>query len=114
MGRNVGHSEPARKRIEVNEMSMLRWMCVVTRTYKIRNKHIRGEQRVAQVFNMIAERRLNWYGQVMRRDEEHILSKVLRVDIKGKRKRERPKRRWTMSGEETGPATGSSHAGDPI
>ena len=30
----------------------------------------------------------------MRRDEEHILSKVLRADIPGKRKRGRPKTRW--------------------
>ena len=40
------------------------------------------------------ERRLNWYGHVMTRDEEHILRKVLRMDKPGKRKRRRLKTRW--------------------
>ena len=71
-------------------MRMLRWMC----GDKIRNEHIRGTTRVAQASKKITERRLNWYGHVMRRDGEHILRKVLRADIPGKRKRGRPKTRW--------------------
>ena len=85
------------KRIEVTEMRMLRWMCRVTRKDKIRNEHIRGTTRVAQASKKITERRLNWYGHVMRRDGEHILRKVVRADIRGlpgKRKRGRPKTRW--------------------
>ena len=39
------------KRIEVTEMSMLRWMCGVTGKDKIRNEHIRGKTRVAQASN---------------------------------------------------------------
>ena len=69
------------KRIEVTEMRMLRWMCGVTRKDKIRNEHIRGTTRVAQASKKITERRLNWYGHVMRRDGEHILRKVLRGRI---------------------------------
>ena len=46
------------KRIEVTEMRMLRWMCVVTRKDKIRNEHIRGTTRVAQASKKITERRL--------------------------------------------------------
>ena len=75
-------------------MRMLRWVFGVTRKDKIRNEHIRGTTRVAQASKKITERRLNWYGHVMRRGGEHILRKVLRADIPGKRKRGRPKTRW--------------------
>ena len=54
------------KRIEVTEMRMLRWMCGVTRKDKIRNEHIRWTTRVAQASKKITERRLIWYGHVMR------------------------------------------------
>ena len=117
------------KRIEVTEMRMLRWMCGVTLKYKIRNEHIRGTTRVAQASKKITERRLNWYGHVMRRDGEHILRKVLRADIPGKRKRGRPKTRWKdacqrdlkstglRAGEETDRAMWrrkiTSYTGDP-
>ena len=82
------------KRIEMTEMRMLRWMCGVTCKDKIRNEHIRGTTRVAQASKKITERRLNWYRNVMRRDGEHILRKVLRADTPGKRKRGQPKTRW--------------------
>ena len=58
------------------------------RKYKIRNEHIRETTREAQDSKKITERRLNWYGHVMRRYGEHILRKVLRADIPGKRNNE--------------------------
>ena len=75
-------------------MRMLRWMCGLTRKDKIRNEHIRGTTRVAQASKKITERILNGHGHVMRRDGEHILRKVMRAAIPGKRKRGRPKTRW--------------------
>ena len=81
-------------RIEVNEMRMLRWMCGVTRKDKIRNEHIRGTTKVAQASRKITERRLKWYGHVMRMEEDHVVKRVMTKAIPGKRKRGRPKTRW--------------------
>ena len=53
-------------------MRTLRWMCGVTCKDKIRNENVRGKTKVAQASKKITERRLIWYGHVMRRDEEHI------------------------------------------
>ena len=82
-------------RIEVNEMRMLRWMCGVTRKYNIRNEHIRGTTKVVQASRKIMERRLKWYGHVMRMEEDHVVRRVMTKAIPGKRKRGRPKTRWT-------------------
>ena len=41
--------------------------------------HPRHNRVIARASKMITERRLNWYGHVMRRDAEHILRKVLRT-----------------------------------
>ena len=81
-------------RIEVNEMRMLRWMCGVTRKDKIRNEHIRGTTKVAQASRKITERRLKWYGHVMRMEDDHVVKRVMTKAIPGKRKRGRPKTRW--------------------
>ena len=81
-------------RIEVNEMRMLRWMCGVTRKDKIRNEHIRGTTKVVQASRKITERRLKWYGHVMRMEEDHVVRRVMTKTIPGKRKRGRPKTRW--------------------
>ena len=81
-------------RIEVNEMRMLRWMCGVTRKDKIRNEHIRGTTKVAQASRKITERRLKWYGHVMRMEEDRVVKRVMTKAIPGKRKRGRPKTRW--------------------
>ena len=80
-------------RLEVNEMRMLRWMCRVTRRDKIRNEHIRGTTRVVQESKKITER-LKWYGHVRRMKEEHIVRRMLDVDIPEKRRRGRSNLGW--------------------
>ena len=73
---------------------MLRWMCGVTRRDKIRNEHIRGTTRVVQAAKKITEKWLKWYGHVRRMKGEHIVRRMLDVDIPGKRRREQPNLRW--------------------
>ena len=80
-------------RLDVNEMRMLRWMCGVTRGDKIRNEHIRGTTRVVQASKKY-RKRLKWYDHVRTMKGEHIVRRMLDVDIPGKRRRGRPNLRW--------------------
>ena len=82
-------------RLEVNEMRMQRWICGVTRRDKIRNKHIRGrDNKSGASVQENYRKQLKWYGHVRRMKEEHIVRRMLDVDIPGKRRRGRPNLRW--------------------
>ena len=49
---------------------------------------------MGQASKKITETRLKWYGHVRRMKEEHIVKRMLDVDIPGKRRRGRPHLRW--------------------
>ena len=73
-------------RLEVHEMRMLRWMCAVTKQDK--TNYWNNE--------IIASVRENWQrnysnGHVMRREEEHILRRILEAEMSGKRRGEAKK-----------------------
>ena len=42
---------------------------------------------------------VRWYGHVLRRDDGHVLRKALEFEVRGKRKRGRPKKMWKMQVE---------------
>ena len=75
------------KKLEVAEMRMLRWMCGVTKLDKIRNERIRGTTKVGEITKNVQERRLKWYGQVMRREEHYVGRRVMVMKLQGRRKR---------------------------
>ena len=80
--------------MEVVEMKMLRFAMGVTRKDKIRNEHIRGTVKVERLGMKMKEGRLRWYGHVMRQDQEYVERKMMEMELPGKRKRGRPKRRF--------------------
>ena len=92
-----GSKKAQEKRLDVAEMRMLRWMCGVTKLDKIRNERIRGTVKVEKISKKVQERRLHWYGHVMRRDEEYVRKRVREMEVPGRRNRGRPKRRWMDS-----------------
>ena len=80
--------------MEVAEMKMLRFAMGVTRKDKIRNEHIRSTVKVERFRMKMRESKLRWYGHVMRRDQEYVGRKMMKMELPGKRKRGRPKRRF--------------------
>ena len=82
------------KNFEVAEMRMLRWMCGVTKLDNIRNERIRGTTKVGEITKKVHERRLKWYGRVMRREEHYVGRRAMVMKVQGRRKSGIPKRRW--------------------
>ena len=80
--------------MEVTEMKMLRFTMGVTRKDKIRNEHIRSAVKVERLGMKMRESRLRWYGHVMRRDQEYVGRKMMEMELPGKRRRGKPKRRF--------------------
>ena len=80
--------------MEVAELKMLRFSLGVTRMDKIRNEYIRGTAQVEKFGEKTREARLRWYGHLRRKDDGYIGRRMLRMELPGKRKRGRPKRRF--------------------
>ena len=49
---------------------------------------------VGEITKKVKEGRLNWYGQVIRREEHYVGRRVMEMKVQGIRKRGRRKRRW--------------------
>ena len=75
------------KKLEVADMRMLRWMCGVTKLDKIRNERIRGTTKVGEITKKVQDRRLKWYGHVMRREEHYVGRRAMVMKVQGRRKR---------------------------
>ena len=90
-------SQEKKKKWDVAEMRMLRWMSGVTKMDRIRNERIRGTTKVGEISMKVQESRLKWYGYVLRREDEYVGKRVMVMAVRGKRRIGRPKRRWLDS-----------------
>ena len=50
--------------------------------------------KVERLGTKMEEGRVRWYGNVMRRDQDYVGRRVIEIELLGKRKRGRPKRRF--------------------
>ena len=80
--------------MKVAEMKMLRFAVGVTRKDKIRNEYIRGTVKIERLAMKVREGRLRWYGHIMRRDQEYVRRKMMEMELPGKRKIGRPKKKF--------------------
>jgi len=54
---------------------------------------------------------VRWYGHVLGRDDGHVLRKALEFEVRGKRKRGRPKKTWKMEVEKESKSVGLEKKG---
>ena len=49
---------------------------------------------MGEISKKVQESRLKWYGHILRREDEYVGKRVMVMEVPGKRRRGRPKRRW--------------------
>ena len=83
------------------ERAMVRAMCGVKLMDRKRTEDLMEllglEETVVQMAKANAVR---WYGHVLRSEDGHVLRRALEFEVKGRRKRGRPKRTWRKQVEE--------------
>jgi len=50
---------------------------------------------VTEISKNVQEKRLKWYGHVVRKEDKHIIHRALDMKVEGVRASGRPKRRWS-------------------
>ena len=84
------------------EKAMVRAICSAKLTEKKRTEDLMETLGLKEtVVQMAKANGVRWYGHVIRRDDGHVLRKVLESEVKGKRKRGRPKKTWKTQVEES-------------
>ena len=83
--------------MEVAELKMLRFSLGVTRMDKIRNEYMRGTAQVGRLGGKTREARPRRYGHLRRKDDGYSGRRMLRMELPGKTKWRRPKRRFMDS-----------------
>ena len=81
------------RKIDIAKMKMLRWSCGRTRCDRIRNEEIRKTIKVTEINKKIQERKLRWYGHIMRRDDNYPTKRAMEMLVEGRRRRGRLRKR---------------------
>ena len=82
------------QKLSVTEMKMLRMMCGVTKLDRVRNEYVRASMGVENIEDVLAQRRLSWFGHVSRKGQEDVVKKVWKWDGEVKLGRGRPEPTW--------------------
>ena len=82
------------KKMDVAEMRMLRWTFGVMREDRIRDEYTRGSTKVVKISKKVQEGRLRWYGHMLRREDDHVGRSTIEMEVQGRRRRGRPRKRW--------------------
>ena len=86
------------------ERAMVRAMCGAKLMEKKRTEDLMEMLGLKET--VVQTNGVRWYGHVSRRDDGHFLRKALEFEVKGKRKRGRPKKTWKKQVEKESKSVG--------
>ena len=76
------------------EMRMVRWMCGVKLKDRLPSKELRGRLGIDDIALVLQQNRLQWYGHVLRKEDDCWMQKCMEYGVEGPRPRGRPKKTW--------------------
>lgn len=96
-GENWVLTEKQERRLQAIEMKYHRKVLGVCRMDKRRNEDIRKELGIKSVKQILEEKKLRWFGHIVRMEEGRQVKKSWEARPLGKNKRGRPKQKWDSS-----------------
>jgi len=91
-------TRPVRKEnefaLQSAEMRMVRCMCGVKLQDKIPNKELRQRLELDDMISVLQRNRLQWYGHVLRKEDNDWVKNCMEYEVEGARPRGRPKKTW--------------------
>ena len=90
-----------RKRVEAVEVNCLRNICGLNRLDRVPNVEIRRCGKNVSVGQRVDQGLLRWFGHVERMGDERLVKRVYESDIRGVRRRGRPRKSWINGVKET-------------
>jgi len=89
---------PIRKENEVAlqraEMRMARWMCGIILQDRTPSKGLRERLGLDDIILVLQRSRLQWYGHVLRKEDNDWVKKCMEYEVEGAKPRGRPKKTW--------------------
>jgi len=77
------------------EIIMVRWMCDVKVKDKVSSKQLKDRLGIDDIISILQQNTLQWYGHVLRKEDNDWMKKCMEYEVDGSRPRGRPKRTWT-------------------
>jgi len=71
---------------------MVRWMCGMNVQDRVANKWLRERLELNDIIFALQQNRLQWYGHVLRKEDNDWLKKGMEYEVEGARRRGRPKK----------------------
>jgi len=69
-------------------------MCGVELQDRVPSKKLRGRLRLDDIISVLQQNRLQWYGHVLRKEDNDWVKKCMEYEVEGARPRGRPKKTW--------------------